>query len=1707
MQLFSRNKAFLAASLSALVALGACGDNVTVPVAPAAVVTISITPPSATMNVGERLNFAVQITGGSTTAAPTLASCTSSNNAVATAASAGSACAVTAVAPGNATITAAASTGQVAAAAVNVAAIAPAITSLAVSPSAAQLAVGQSVTLVGTVQPAGRTVAFIYGTSSTAIATVSTTGVVAAVAPGVATITVTATGSGTGFASATIAQAVTITVSDRVPGLTALNVQPNSLALSIGQTAGLAVSAAGPSASSAVITYGTTAPTIATVTTAGVVTAVAPGTGVITVTATSAQAGAFAASTITALVPVTVSPAAQVIINSLTDNGAAIDITNVAGQFEVNLSLQPNGQRVSSVQTYVCKQGEAQADCIARGPAAQQTFGSAGGQAGPIQLYINSAEFTTPDFTTGADANTLYKNGLKTMIATVTTTPANTGVSASNNLSQINFNNVDGWTIDWKQPSNKANDAAGNTWYGGPTTPDALTPTATSGLGSFTMVPVVYTENRTVVTATLNMSGLACGNNILDSTRPFAATYGVQTRSTSGVAFNCTAGVSDLNGYAPSVISSIDNNNAAYQAGATGGTLLAATSIFTPISSAAISSPTFAGRYRQSLAYRPTTIYIPGDYLAPSILRYDVKGNGGTGIYVDSGWVTSSYSLAGGFSSSTGNPLRLDVNDNLTFGVGLLGSGSTTSARNTVFNVCNMPNPIPSTSAFVCSSPVASGGISSTILSIGLGENATDFTNSAYVTQVIETDRLGNRSTSNPFNWTDSNNNAFLATPGWASQVPNANIMSAQAFGVDVTAPALVTLPNSGGTGTNPVFPNYARTDLDSIYSTLGNTYSTTDANNAQFAVRFNDLRSGFTRCTTTGSSTAQICPDFANSGTEVAAGTFAISRVTTDQAVSLTNTAVVESIVIGSNTSATTTNRRLNVINAVIAAGDPGNREWSINIYGAANRVRNTTTLSRTPAASVAGYYTFTGSLVDRAGNTTTITQRSVAIDNAAPQITGIQVPAIMQGASTSVAFVPSGTDDLEAIAGDLRLDYPQLANEGITAVSPAQPVGIRFRRVSNFPMGGTAVLGLWHNPFVAITETVPKLTTPVGPGLALSSAGLTVPIPFVQQIQSVTNADAPYTATVIAPAAMKPNQVTAWLYDIRATATSTGTTGSLYAITGISSAQTAPLFDGQVTQPATAKDWTATGVGIQTWAAFSIASASSVEFRVATSTSVTNPPFTRVEMIRAGATEWTHLGQAVYAGSLDQGATRYWRYTFSFAGISQGQGSVAALANLDVLRAIGTDAAGNGISTKNWTVGGPVNAVTSLSVSPGGPVFVPSNGFTNNYQLTASASQPSGAVTASITYAVWSNTGFTIDATQLLSGNVSIAAGFTPGATATIRVSALGTASTGFLGNTVIKDIVFNSGVAGISAVSITGAFPATMQPGATVTLTATPTQPVGAPTPTYLWTTPAGFTQSASGNSVTFTWVGSQSIVTGASATMVTATTAQVAPGFAAATANSTATTNPFDGFWNTDVFSLALTGVNQSINAGGTNALTLTPTFSSNVANNTTTCASSNINAATISSPAGVITASALLPNVNFTSAQTVSFTCTQSRTLNTFGGFNFAARSVSSNTVSALILPWGLQSVTLSPTQPGTLLVGQTFAITATSVLATGAGAVTHTAVSSAVGTATVAVSGSTITVTGVAAGAATITVTSVVPATAGLTTGNTIVTTYSIIVQ
>lgn len=574
MQLFSRKTALFALSLGAMTALGACGDDVTVTPAPDAPVVVSITPPSATMNIGETISFAVQITGGSTTAAPTLSSCSSSNAAVATAAAASGKCNVTAVASGNVTVTAVSSTGGQAAASVTVNAATAAIKDLSASPTTASIAVGQSITIVPNVTrgSAAITPAYTYATSSASIASVSGA-VVTAVAPGTATITVTATGSGTGFTTTTLTTGVTITVTAAPAAITSLTVQPTSLAnpaMALGSTAQLTSSTTAAAGVTPTITYTTQTASVATVSAAGLVTAVGPGTSAITVVASAPGTATLAAASLTVVVPVIVSPAANVTIASVTQgpvtsSGSAnndgivfaanaqvnqpVDIANTRDQIQVTLNLQPNGQSLSSVRVYICD--AAGNNC--GDPAAEQTYAGSAANASMVQLSINTADFTS-NFTAGT-ATTKYANGQHVIKASVRTTVGTESFNATNNQGVLNFTNVDGWAAQFVAPSATATRTTAGVsynYFGGP---------GATGTGTIRPVAVFYTPLRTIQSASVGLT--TCGTPKQYTATPFTTTY---SNATVAAATNLTCGgyeqANNLNAQSlPTITAAQDNSN------------------------------------------------------------------------------------------------------------------------------------------------------------------------------------------------------------------------------------------------------------------------------------------------------------------------------------------------------------------------------------------------------------------------------------------------------------------------------------------------------------------------------------------------------------------------------------------------------------------------------------------------------------------------------------------------------------------------------------------------------------------------------------------------------------------------------------------------------------------------------------------------------------------------------------------------------------------------------------------------------------------------------------------------------------------------------------------------------------------------------------------------------------------------------------------
>jgi uncharacterized protein YjdB len=263
---------------------------VTVTAAPPRLLSIAVTPATVPLYLGgatQALTVTATFSRGPTADVTASATFASSDTAKATVTTAG---VVSPVAAGTSTITATYLT-KTATAAVTV--TAPVLQSIAVTPATKTLAVGESqqLTVTGTydVGPtANLTGSATFETSDGAKATVTSGGLVAAVAPGVVTITASAGGKSN-----------TSLITVAAPVLQSIAVAPPAPSLSVGGTVQLVVTATydvGPTADvTSSATFQTSDGGKATVSTGGLVTGVAVGPATITAT----YSGRTATSTVT----------------------------------------------------------------------------------------------------------------------------------------------------------------------------------------------------------------------------------------------------------------------------------------------------------------------------------------------------------------------------------------------------------------------------------------------------------------------------------------------------------------------------------------------------------------------------------------------------------------------------------------------------------------------------------------------------------------------------------------------------------------------------------------------------------------------------------------------------------------------------------------------------------------------------------------------------------------------------------------------------------------------------------------------------------------------------------------------------------------------------------------------------------------------------------------------------------------------------------------------------------------------------------------------------------------------------------------------------------------------------------------------------------------------------------------------------------------
>lgn len=247
----------------------ACSDT---PTSTASVSAIELTTPAQSLRAGTTLTLTAKVTDASGKQLDNVAIYwSSSNTAVATVSNTG---VVTANIAGPVTI-AATALGKSATSAITV--LDREVASVQISPAAVSVRIGTTVPLAAQAFDgegsalAGRSIA--WSSSNTSIATVNNQGVVTGVAAGATTITATSEGKiGTAAVTVTLNPVATVTIA------------PNSDTLGVGTDAPLAATlrdAAGAVLTNRVISWNSSNVQVATVSSAGVVTALSPGTAII----------------------------------------------------------------------------------------------------------------------------------------------------------------------------------------------------------------------------------------------------------------------------------------------------------------------------------------------------------------------------------------------------------------------------------------------------------------------------------------------------------------------------------------------------------------------------------------------------------------------------------------------------------------------------------------------------------------------------------------------------------------------------------------------------------------------------------------------------------------------------------------------------------------------------------------------------------------------------------------------------------------------------------------------------------------------------------------------------------------------------------------------------------------------------------------------------------------------------------------------------------------------------------------------------------------------------------------------------------------------------------------------------------------------------------------------------------------------------------
>lgn len=1021
--------------------------------------------------------------------------------------------------------------------------------------------------------------------------------------------TVAASGEVTGVAAGTTTIIATSTadaskkgaaaVTVRAPQVTGVTVQPQSLSLQVGQTANAVATVNRDPGASGAVTWASNNAAVATVNATGTITAVAVGTAVITATSTADN---------------TKSGALAVTVVAVPNNLTALSVAPTSANLGVGGTVQlvPSATTVGTpTVTYTYQSSNTAVATVSA--------------SGLVTAVGNGTAVVTTTATTNTNtlsvATTINVASASVSISAITTGGLGTPVNIANVMGQIEVTmniSAGNQTLDSVRVRLGAKSAAsqGFTVNGAPNAPVTLSiNTAAYTINADSTSTVSFPNGSTVVQAELfvtGASGPTASNTItinLNNADTFHARWILpanQAVSAAGFLWyggpntSTTINVVPVM-YSGNVITSatihMDDASVFGNASLCGAAVVDATAPFTA---------TF------SCAGITNTTVQPG---VAASLRAD--GNAGPAGVDATGNSTTRFANGAAMVQASQVPVRIDVQGPATATYSFVPPGGTNDHwANAAFRHdtskaglfsrargadAGVGQAAASTDVYEYEDRAVSGTtwVMHASNTTDIPENPTDFTVNAYNGRVTEKDLLGNVTTTYLGNTTTS--------PG------------TQNFGVDTSAPTLDYLTATQlATVVLPALDTLGQTKILNNADPV--TANNVTAANGLFGVRHRDTRSGFdTTQTGVVSGLFRRIQRLAPAGVTCALGTGSSCAFRRDSA-------------------------------GYVDTSDPTYRRDSTVVYG---------TYIPAVAADSTGYYTYEVYSVDRAGNVSATISKTIAVDILAPQITGVGIPASLVGGAT-IAFTPTGTDDLEVIDGSLTLRYP-----GMGGVAAGDSL-LYFPR-TNFAD--------YKTPFSGA-----PLANVIGLSGQFGAAGLTLPIGFLRTIATV---DADSTAPALA-ASIKPDTVGAQLHDIKSGSALPAPIGSAAVDADTSNTIFVNILAGLITGPTT-NPWPA-ALGDTTTAIWSIfgggTTGSQIEARARTSTVITNAPFPQVAFFRQNATtgQWVYLGRVVSNPPtnptiFDQGGNRFWTYRLS--GVSP------AVAAADVIRAVGMSATGDGLST----------------------------------------------------------------------------------------------------------------------------------------------------------------------------------------------------------------------------------------------------------------------------------------------------------------------------------------------------------------------------------------------------------------------------------------